>query len=226
MDLTPLIIASVITIFGGLLALKGLFRLLGRPISGSMTTLAGSSLVIVGIITLGSAINIASYTRLTAERPLAKIVFYQSAPQQFTARLTTFDKDNDEAGAEPTSQQFLLKGDEWRLEGKMIKWQGYGSLLGLDTLFKFDRLSGRYQDPAKERDAVRTLYQLSAQPGLDLWKRAQEIPFMIHFIDARYGTGTYLPMRDKAEYIISVGQTGLIARPNNEFGKSAVDDWF
>ena len=49
-----------------------------------------------------------------------------------------------------------------------------------------------------------------------MWALAQAQPRWLPFVDAIYGSATYLPMADGARYEVTLGQSGLIARPKGE----------
>ncbi len=213
-----IVVASIIGILGLAMILRGLLRMMRQPMRGMLATGVGGCLLIVGLITLGTAINLASYARLSYEKPIAKLRFYQRGEQDFMATLQLLD-DN-------SSREFRLQGDEWRLEARLLKWHAYANLVGLDSHYKLERISGRYRDLEHERNSIRTLYEVSSQPGLDVWSRVQEFPWLESFVDARYGSATYLPMQDNAEYLVSITQSGLIARPANPAATHAVRSWF
>ena len=213
-----IVIASILGIIGLVITLRGLLKIMRKPLRGMITTSVGGCLLVAGLIALGTAINLASYARLSYEKPVAKLRFYQRGEQDFMATLQLLDENS--------SREFRLQGDEWRLEGKLLKWHAYANLVGLDSHYKLDRISGRYRNLEQERTAIRTLYEVSSQPGLDVWSQAHKVTWLKPFIDARYGSATYLPMQDKAEYLVSITQSGLIARPTNPAGAGAVESWF
>ena len=66
-------------------------------------------------------------------------------------------------------QMFMLAGDEWQLDARVLKWKGWANLLGLDAQYRLERVSGRYRDIEQERNDERTVYALSENPGVDLW---------------------------------------------------------
>jgi len=45
------------------------------------------------------------------------------------------------------------------------------------------------------------------------------------WIDATYGTATYLPMADRARYGVWLTPSGLIGRPANQQARTAVNRW-
>ena len=82
----------------------------------------------------------------------------------------------------------------------MLKWRGFANLLGLDARYRLERLGGRYVEIEQERSAARSVYALGAAPALDLWLLARAYPRWLPFVDAVYGSATYLPMADGARY--------------------------
>jgi hypothetical protein len=154
---------------------------------------------------------------LTLERPVAEIVFEQRGPQTFNATLT--QAHNGEI------QMFVLSGDEWQLDARVLKWKGWANLFGLDAQYRLERVSGRYRDIEQERKAERTVYPLAENPGLDLWRMTLDNPTRLPFVDAVYGNAAYMPMSDGARYEISITQTGLVARPVNTAAQQAAGSW-
>jgi hypothetical protein len=98
-------------------------------------------------------------------------------------------------------------------------------VLGLDAQYRLDRLSGRYRSIEQERSDERTVYPLSENPGIDVWQLRQQYPKWLPFVDAVYGSATYMPMADGARYRVSMTQTGLIARPANGAAQTAAAGW-
>ena len=71
----------------------------------------------------------------------------------------------------------------------------------------------------------RTVYALSENPGVDLWTLSVDYPRWLPFVDAVYGSATYLPMADGARYEVSITQSGLIARPLNDAAQDGGGKW-
>jgi hypothetical protein len=47
----------------------------------------------------------------------------------------------------------------------------------------------------------------------------------VPWVDALFGSATFVPMADGALYAVSVSQSGLIARPANQAARNAVAGW-
>jgi hypothetical protein len=72
-----------------------------------------------------------AYQAFTFERPVAEIITQPSdEPDANLVTLIQFLLD-----ASPSSQQFLLKGEQWMLEGDILKWNNWLNFLGLHTRY-------------------------------------------------------------------------------------------
>lgn len=208
----------IIAIFGLLLlilACQRLFR--ARFLAAGGSAVMGALLLAVAALLFVVSLNLHTYARLTHERPVAEIVFEQRAPQTFNATLTQVP--NGEI------QMFVLSGDEWQLDARVLKWKGWANLFGLDAQYRLERVSGRYRNIDQERSAERTVYALAENPGMDLWQMTLDKPDRLPFVDAVYGNAAYMPMSDGARYEVSITQTGLIARPVNAAAQQAAGSW-
>ena len=164
----------------------------------------GTAVALAAAVAGLGGLNLYTYQRFTDEAPVAQLEFVALEPGRFEAIFTA-------TGQPPRT--FLLGGDEWRLDVRMIKWSDWMTFLGEQPLFRLDRLSGRHSDPAVARTARPSLHALSEGRGIDLWSFARRSGDWLPGIDAAYGSSVYLPMRDGARYQVTMSRTGLVARP-------------
>jgi hypothetical protein len=160
--------------------------------------------------------SLRTYQRLTHEQVAGEILLKQQGERAFHATVTLPDG---------TSQQFDLRGDEWQVDARVLKWHGLANVAGFDTVYRLERLGGRYADIESERRQPRTVHGLQAVDRFDPWTLARSYRPYLPWMDALYGSAAYLPMADGALYEISVSQTGLLARPLNQAAKQAVGGW-
>lgn len=188
-------------------------RLLG---SGLQLLLTGFSAAIAALA-LALSLHLYTYARLTAEQPVAIVKLHQIAPQRYNLTLDMPGK---------TPRQYVIDGDEWQLDARVLKWHGWAQLLGLDAQYRLDRLSGRFEDVALARSQPPTVHDLVSDDGpLDVWALARRKPRWLPWVDAEYGSATYLPLEDDAWYEVKLTQSGLLARPINTAATKAVTDW-
>lgn len=157
-----------------------------------------------------------TYARLTHEQPAVEVSLKRVGEQYYKAKLTY-----------PSSvvQEFELLGDEWQVDARLLKWRGAATLLGFDTAYRLERVSGRYADITKEKTAPRTVHALVPPETVDAWDLARRAKAYMPWIDALYGSSTFVPMADGAVYQVSVSPSGLIARPLNQAARESVGGW-
>jgi hypothetical protein len=211
-------LALILLLLGLLLIVIGVRRLWrARFWSGGISMLLSAAVLGAAALVFVVASNLYTYSRLTYEEPVADLVFKTLGPQRYQATLVRVPSGE--------LQVFAIGGDEWQLDARVLKWRGWATLLGLDAQYRLERLSGRYLNIDQERNQRRSVYALSGNPGIDLWSWSISHPKWTPFVDAVYGSATFLPMADGARYRVSISQTGLLARPTNAAAVTAVDRW-
>ncbi|MFT5350816.1 MAG: hypothetical protein ACI909_002128 [Planctomycetota bacterium] len=168
-------------------------------------------------ITVLSVLNIHSYQRFSQETKVADIHFYRISSQLYLAEIQLSGSEH--------KQQFRVMGDQWQLSARVIKWQAPLTVLEFDSLYRLDRLQGRYAALKQERYAPRSVYSLNVDSNLDLWSLIEKYKHWLPWLDAYYGSATYLPMANDASFQINMTQLGLLAKPLNEAASHAVGKW-
>lgn len=212
------LIAVVVVALGAFIAYKALSILFrGSWILGWLRGMFGLLLLVVAVAIGLIAYDIFRYKQISEEQVVATLSFTKVAEQHFNAVLV--DKEGKE-------HKYDLRGDQWQLDARVIKWQGYLGTFGLHPAFRLDRISGRYYELQQEQDAPRTVYSLNESLyGMDLWSWINQYPKYFPIVDAIYGSATYLPMADGALFEITLSQSGLLARPLNAPAEEAIGAW-
>ena len=160
--------------------------------------------------------NLHTYQRLTHEVSIADVYVRKLAYQKYQLLLSYSDDEKDQ-------RYYVLEGDQWQLDARILKWKGWANLLGLNSFYQLDRLSGRFDDVELARQNMPSMHDLSPQlRGIDLWKMKKLFQSKISFVDALFGQGVFMPMLDGAHFQVSIGQSGLLVRPVNDVAKSSI----
>ncbi|OZI66334.1 hypothetical protein [Bordetella genomosp. 11] len=154
------------------------------------------------------AATLYQFFRLTADEPVARIALRERAPRQFVA---TAQWPGSKA-----PEDFPLRGDEWQIDARVVRWRLPALLAGVPPLYRLERLSGRYADPVADQSEPRTVYALGP-PGMpDLGRLKQRFPGWLPFVDVQYGSAAYMPMFDGANYRVFMDpRGGLFIRPDD-----------
>lgn len=213
-----LIVFMLLCAFGLWLTLRGIKHCCKlHALKGCCQTCCGGLLCSLALLLMAVVVNIASYGRLTYEQPVAELTFTELAPQKYQAAVT-FLQDQRQ-------QEFELDGDEWQLDAKVLKWQGYANLMGFNAHYKLHRLAGRFAEIEQSNSQLASSHDLNADPGLDVWQLVRHYPTLLPLVDAYYGSAVFLPMRDQARYKVFMTQSGLIARPINQHSQQQLRSW-
>ncbi len=174
-----------------------------------------ASVAVAGVALL-MAFSYYSYGRLTSEQVISSVQFRQTAEDEYEARLM-IQGERDRI--------YRLRGNEWQLDARLISWKPPATILGLDPIYRLERLSGRFSDIERERTEVRTVHALASDSYLDIWAVARQFPLLTPGVDAQYGSATYVPMSDGARFEVSLSRDALKARPVNDAAVKAVGSW-
>lgn len=210
-----LVVFSLLGIGLFVLGIRRIWR--WKMLSGGIQGISGALFISLALMLASISANLYTYQRLTQESDVATLRFESLGQQNFRVYLSRAE--------EKPAEIYNLRGDEWQLDGRVLKWHGFANLLGLDSGFQLERLSGRYHDVQQDAHALRSVYTLYKGQGLDVWSLARDHPHWIPWVDAVYGSATYMPMTHGARYQITMSQSGLIARPLNNSARIAVENW-
>ncbi len=215
MTFTALI--AVLGLAGALFFIIAVRRLRRRRVIGGLFSgLTSLALFLLTACAWLAAANLRTYQRLSAEQRAGELEFSATGAHQYNGVLTF-----------PAGERavFSMRGDEWQVDARILKWQPFANLLGFDSAYRLERISGRYSRIEDERSQPRTVYPLYPPDRVDLWELIRRYHAWLPWFDALYGNAVYLPMADGALYEIKVSQTGLVARPLNQAARDAVGNW-
>lgn len=187
-------------------------RWLGRSVNTSLTLILGG----ISTLLLLIASNLHSYQRLSYEQAIASASITELGHQRYQLRLKITDQP---------STTYEIYGDDWQIDARVLKWHSYANLIGLNLVYKLERLSGRYTNIEQERSAQRSVHALHDTPQLDIWQFARRYPEWLPFVDAVYGSASYVPLRDQAEYAVFASQSGILIRPDNDVASETISGW-
>jgi len=202
---SPYFLAAIIFLISGLIFLiTGFVALIQARITAfTLKMVIGFMFIMLGGLSGMIALGVQGYQTLTKEIIAARISVSPVAPQRFAATFRYPDGRTD---------NFMITGDEIYVDAHIIKWQPLANMFGLHTAYELDRVGGRYRDIEEERTASRTLYSLSQEKPVNLFGLRQRHAFLSLLLDAKYGSATYVPVTQSAEFELRVSTTGLLIR--------------
>jgi hypothetical protein len=171
--------------------------------------LSGILLLAVAVSLLWVTFLVQSYLGLTGEIKVAHIRATQMAnvPHQMSVEVMLYDQN----GHVTSDNTYLIQGDEWMVQGDIIKFPAWLNVIGLHAGYKLTRLEGRYDDINLENTARHTAVPLNG--GDDNFFRTTYVhkQWFAPFVDAAYGNAVF---QAPGSFDVFATQDALIARPN------------
>lgn len=102
---------------------------------------------------------------------------------------------------------FELRGEQWEVEGYILRWKPFLRFLGADVHYRVTRFTGRWESPDS---AQASHYQLAREPGY--WKFLMKYArkrFLL--VDAVQGIGAFQYPAEKP-YDLYINDTGFIIK--------------
>jgi hypothetical protein len=158
--------------------------------------------------------DLAAYRAFTRETVVATLSFTRQGNQVYAVNMVSNQGQN--------THELVLNGDEWQLDARILSWSGPLVVLGMDPVYRLDRIAGRYRSVAQELTALRTVIDLREESPWSVGEVSNWMPW----INARFGSSVYLPMVDNGLFEVGLGSQGLVARPMNEPARDALGQWF
>lgn len=149
-----------------------------------------------------------AYQAFTFEEPVAEIITQDSEePNTCLVTLVQYLPD-----AAQSSNQFLIKGDQWMLEGDILKWDNWLNFLGLHTRYRLTRLRGRYIQAEEEKNKETSIYSLVKDENHPLWRHLYKHGHRLPLVSTVYGNAAYQFSKKDKHFFIYVSTSGFVVR--------------
>jgi hypothetical protein len=149
-----------------------------------------------------------AYRAFTLEEPVAEIIIEHPAKGEASS-ITIIQ---DERKGEPRVRRFDVAGDQWVLEGDILKWRSWLNFLGLHTRYRLTRLRSRYLEASDEMTKPSTVHPLVENEDSPLWKYLYKYGPRLPMVSTVYGNAVFQTSGEDAIYRVYVGTSGFIAR--------------
>jgi len=149
-----------------------------------------------------------AYRAFTLEEPVAKIIIEH--PDGGEVSSITIIQD-DQKG-ESRTRRFDVAGDQWVLEGDILKWRNWLNFLGLHTRYRLTRLRSRYLEASDEMTKPSSIHPLVENEDHPLWRYLYKYGPRLPVVSTVYGNAVFQASGENAVFRIYVGTSGFIAR--------------
>jgi hypothetical protein len=169
---------------------------------------SGLVLLAVAVSLLWLTFLVQSYLGLTGEIKVAHIraTSIANAAHQMSVEVMLYDGN----GHVTSDNTYLLQGDEWMVQGDIIKFPAWLNVVGLHAGYKLTRLEGRYDDITLENTAHHTAVPLNGGDDNFFQTTYLHKQWFAPFVDAAYGNAVF---QAPGSFDVFATQDALIARP-------------
>ena len=215
MALGLLIIGLVLLVVFFVKRIHRIIRRLRRKPVGRRVGIIGSTLRLLFILLL-IAVSLAmlflgaftrSYTTFT-RRELAATVNCARVPG--TQDVMILELVMNESPTVVHSRRYRLRGQQWTVEGHILKWDDWLNFIGLHTMFKLTRVRGRYLRVDDEMNMPATVYSLVANEEGSRWRWLYEYGTRLPFVQAVYGNTVFTFPSETKTFGIYVTTSGFM----------------
>ena len=149
-----------------------------------------------------------AYYAFTLEEPVAEVMV-QPVGEDETSRVTLIQYVPADS---QITRQFLIKGDQWVLEGDILKWDDWLNFMGLHTRYRLTRIRGRYLRTADEMKEQPTIYSLVENENHPLWRYLYDYGPELPMVSTVYGNAVFQTSGKEKRFKIFVGISGFVVR--------------
>jgi hypothetical protein len=107
-------------------------------------------------------------------------------------------------------QRYRLRGQQWSIEGHILKWDDWLNFIGLHTMYKLTRVRGRYLRTEDEMNKPATVYSLVTYEEDPRWRWLYEYGARLPFVEAVYGNTVFTFPSETKTFGIYVTTSGFM----------------
>lgn len=230
------IIPGFVAVIGLAFVLSGLgwlFR--GRPFKGGRGVLGGALFLGVGAVLGLIGLNIQTYHRLAEARQCVATLHFTGVGVPNTYRLVVTEPvsplaDCNNVTSGQAHEFAEVRGDEWMMRARVIRWKPWATVLGLNAQYRLDSLDGTWSDQETRRTTLPTVADLRPVPstGIDFLPLAETVSKYAPILEAgpTAGEAAYWPIANDARYYVYLTAQGdLRVETANNAAVDAVNEW-
>lgn len=155
---------------------------------------------------------IRSYKEFTYEKPVAVVIVKPAGNQK--AKLTLVQSEGKDSTL--VKKEFNISGDQWIIEGDILKWKPYLNFLGLHSRYRLTRIEGRYLRIRDEKSKKRSLYALNEESQDNIWTLLYRVAYKLPLVNTVYVSAAYQFSDRENIFLVYVTDSGFLIRRKKE----------
>jgi hypothetical protein len=153
-----------------------------------------------------------AYYAFNREEPVAKVTITPFPKEQKNlVRLELYGPKNSHE-----IRQFEVRGDQWMLEGDILKWNKWINFLGIHTRYRLTRLRGRYILTSDELTKPAEIYSLVEIEDHPIWGYLYRHGASLPFVSTVYGNAVFQNSEEASTFLVYTTTSGFMTRKIEE----------
>ena len=149
-----------------------------------------------------------AYHVFTLEKPVAEIIV-EKTEESDISQITLLQNVTPDSQA---VQVFIINGDQWMLEGDIIKWDSWLNFLGIHTRYRLSRIRGRYLKTEDEIEKTPSIFSLVEKGSIPFWEYFYEYGHHFPFVSTVYGNAAFQTAKENKKFLVYVSTSGFVIR--------------
>lgn len=143
-------------------------------------------LIAIGGMLLFLGFFFIAYHNFTYEEKVAVVEIQPISEKRCNLFLEEFLEDG-----KSNYYRFEIAGDQWMIEGDILKWSDYMNFLGLNSRYRLNRVRGRFIKTGEEISTSPTVHSLIQDEEDFLWNILYDVGHKMPFVNTVYGNAAY-----------------------------------
>jgi hypothetical protein len=115
----------------------------------------------------------------------------------------------------PKERYFLVRGDQWMIEGDILKWEDWLNFVGLHTRYRLTRLRGRFVSTEMEKKHPPTILSLVDRETHPVWGYLYRYGHELPLVNTVYGSAAFQLSDAEKRYLVYVSTAGFVVREDS-----------
>jgi hypothetical protein len=149
-----------------------------------------------------------AYYTFTREEPVAKVTITPLPEEQKNLITLELYKPKDKHEI----RQFEISGEQWMIEGDILKWKNWINFLGFHTRYRLTRLRGRYIRTSDAQTKQTSIYSLVEMENHPIWGYLYRHGSSLPFVSTVYGNAVFQSSKEPCIFRVYISTSGFLTR--------------
>ena len=147
------------------------------------------------------------YENFTYNKPIFSVECPIKEDDSFVLKFIPLDGEESEA------RFYRIKGQQFVIEGHIIRWENFFVTVGMKPLYQVTRLTGRYISINDEKEKERSVYEIAEETRM--WRWLMQYGEKIPGIDAVNGVSSFKDATENKKFIVHIVHNAFVIKEQN-----------